>query len=71
MVIDVKKLYEKDHVGKEVILQGWIRSHRKQKNLDLLIFMMELVLNQSKLYMKVILMILKIFKNSKQDVHLQ
>ncbi|HHT38054.1 MAG TPA: asparagine--tRNA ligase [Mollicutes bacterium] len=38
MVIDVKKLYEKDHVGKEVILQGWIRSHRKQKEFGFIDF---------------------------------
>ncbi len=33
MVIDVKKLYEKldDYKGSEIVLQGWIRNHRKQK----------------------------------------
>lgn len=31
MLIDVKKIYEEDYIGKEIILQGWIRSHRKQK----------------------------------------
>ncbi len=33
MVIDVKKLYERldDYKGSEIVLQGWIRNHRKQK----------------------------------------
>ncbi len=33
MVIDVKKLYERldDYKGNEIVLQGWIRNHRKQK----------------------------------------
>lgn len=33
MVIDVKKLYERldDYRGSEIVLQGWIRNHRKQK----------------------------------------
>ena len=31
MTIDVKRLYEEDYIGKEIILQGWVRSHRKQK----------------------------------------
>ena len=37
MTIDVKRLYEEDYIGKEIILQGWVRSHRKQKNMDSLI----------------------------------
>jgi len=33
MVIDIKELYEKwqGFLGKEIVLQGWIRNHRKQK----------------------------------------
>ena len=33
MVIDVKKLYERldDYKGSEIVLQGRIRNHRKQK----------------------------------------
>ncbi len=40
MIIDVKKLYEKldDYKGKEVILQGWIRNHRKQKEFGFIDF---------------------------------
>ena len=38
MVIDIKKLYESDYVGKEVVLQGWIRSHRKQKEFGFIDF---------------------------------
>ena len=32
MVIDAKELYEKidDYMDKEVVIQGWIRNHRKQ-----------------------------------------
>lgn len=38
MIIDIKKLYEDDYVGKEVVLQGWIRSHRKQKEFGFIDF---------------------------------
>ena len=40
MIIDVKKLYEKldDYKGKEVVLQGWIRNHRKQKEFGFIDF---------------------------------
>ncbi len=40
MIIDVKKLYEKldEYKGKEVILQGWIRNHRKQKEFGFIDF---------------------------------
>ena len=40
MIIDVKKLYEKldDYKGKEVLLQGWIRNHRKQKEFGFIDF---------------------------------
>ena len=40
MIIDVKKLYEKldDYKGKKVVLQGWIRNHRKQKEFGFIDF---------------------------------
>ena len=40
MAIDVKKLYEKldDYMGSEVVLQGWIRNHRKQKEFGFIDF---------------------------------
>jgi asparaginyl-tRNA synthetase len=38
MIIDIKKLYENDYIGKEVTLQGWIRSHRKQKEFGFIDF---------------------------------
>ena len=40
MAIDVKKLYEKldDYMGSEVVLQGWIRNHRKQKEFGFIYF---------------------------------
>ncbi len=40
MIIDVKKLYEKldDYKGKDVVLQGWIRNHRKQKEFGFIDF---------------------------------
>ncbi|CCY78961.1 asparagine--tRNA ligase [Mycoplasma sp. CAG:877] len=40
MAIDVKKLYEKldDYMGREVVLQGWIRNHRKQKEFGFIDF---------------------------------
>jgi asparaginyl-tRNA synthetase len=38
MVIDVRKLYEENYMGKEVVLQGWIRSHRKQKEFGFIDF---------------------------------
>ena len=38
--MDVKELYEKidDLMGKEVLLQGWIRNHRKQKEFGFIDF---------------------------------
>ncbi|MFA5604213.1 MAG: asparagine--tRNA ligase [Bacilli bacterium] len=30
-VIDVKEIYEKNYLDQEVVLEGWIRNHRKQK----------------------------------------
>ncbi|MDD2203015.1 MAG: asparagine--tRNA ligase [Bacilli bacterium] len=38
MIMDIKELYESDYVGKEVVLQGWIRSHRKQKEFGFIDF---------------------------------
>lgn len=40
MIIDVRNLYDKltDYMGKEVILQGWIRNHRKQKEFGFIDF---------------------------------
>lgn len=40
MAIDVKKLYENldDYMGHEVVLQGWIRNHRKQKEFGFIDF---------------------------------
>ena len=28
--MDIKELYQKDYIEKEVTVQGWIRNHRKQ-----------------------------------------
>ena len=40
MVIDAKELYEKidDYMDKEVVIQGWIRNHRKQKEFGFIDF---------------------------------
>ena len=40
MIIDVKELFDKklEYMDKEVILQGWIRNHRKQKNFGFIDF---------------------------------
>ena len=38
IVLDVKDLYEKSHIGKEVMLEGWIRNHRKQKEFGFIDF---------------------------------
>ena len=40
MVIDAKELYEKidEYMDKEVILEGWIRNHRKQKEFGFIDF---------------------------------
>ena len=29
-MIDIRDLYEKDYIGKEITISGWIRNHRKQ-----------------------------------------
>ena len=51
--MEIKYIFDnaKDLVDKEVNLNGWIRNHRPQKSLVLLIFLMELVLNIYKLFM--------------------
>ena len=38
MITDVRKLYESDYIGDCVTLQGWIRSHRKQKEFGFIDF---------------------------------
>ncbi len=38
MKVDVVDLYQKDLIGKEVLLQGWIRNHRKQKEFGFINF---------------------------------
>lgn len=37
-MIDVKQLYEENYIGKEVLLKGWIRNHRKQKEFGFIDF---------------------------------
>ena len=37
-MLDIKKLYEEDYIGKEVELSGWIRNHRKQKDFGFIDF---------------------------------
>ena len=32
-MLDIKDLYEKDYLGKEVEICGWIKNHRKQANI--------------------------------------
>lgn len=31
MLKDIKDIYEKDYINKDVIIEGWIKNHRKQK----------------------------------------
>lgn len=38
MKYDVKEIYEKDLLGKEVVVQGWVRNHRKQKEFGFIDF---------------------------------
>lgn len=38
MLVDVKELYEKSHIGKKVKVEGWIRNHRKQKEFGFIDF---------------------------------
>jgi len=37
-MIDVKDLFKKDYIEKEVTVQGWIRNHRKQKDFGFIDF---------------------------------
>lgn len=37
-VIDVKRLYEGDYLNQEIVLEGWIRNHRKQKEFGFIDF---------------------------------
>lgn len=37
-MIDMKQLYEKSYINKEVELQGWVRNHRKQKEFGFIDF---------------------------------
>ncbi len=36
--MDIKEIYEKDHIGKYVTVSGWIKSHRKQKEINFIDF---------------------------------
>lgn len=36
--MDVKKLYDKDYIGKKVKVEGWIRNHRRQKDFGFIDF---------------------------------
>ena len=38
IIMDVKDLFEKDYIGKKVVVQGWIRNHRKQKDFGFIDF---------------------------------
>ena len=38
MLLDVKELYEKSYIGKEITVEGWIRNHRKQKEFGFIDF---------------------------------
>jgi len=38
MKYDVKEIYEKELLGKEVIVEGWVRNHRKQKEFGFIDF---------------------------------
>ena len=40
MIIDVKDIYSdyKKYIDKEVVLQGWVRNHRKQKEFGFIDF---------------------------------
>ena len=50
-MLDIKDLYEKDYLGKEVEICGWIKNHRKQAN------MVQLLIPY-KLFMTIIYLIL-------------
>ena len=36
--MDIKELFEKNYIGKEVTVQGWIRNHRRQKEFGFIDF---------------------------------
>lgn len=36
--MDLRELYKKDYVGEEVIVEGWIKNHRKQKDFGFIDF---------------------------------
>lgn len=38
MLLDVKELYLKDYINQEVIVEGWIKNHRKQKEFGFIDF---------------------------------
>ena len=38
MKLDVKEIFEKDYLDKEVIVDGWVRNHRKQKEFGFIDF---------------------------------
>ena len=38
MKLDVKEIFSNDYVGKEVIVEGWVRNHRKQKEFGFIDF---------------------------------
>jgi len=38
MKYDVKEIYEKELLGKEIIVEGWVRNHRKQKEFGFIDF---------------------------------
>ena len=37
-MLDIKKMYEEDYIGKEIEVCGWIRNHRKQKDFGFIDF---------------------------------
>ena len=38
MKLDVKEIFLNDYVGKDVIVEGWVRNHRKQKEFGFIDF---------------------------------
>jgi asparaginyl-tRNA synthetase len=40
MILDIKDIYKKkdEHLGKEIVLEGWVKNHRKQKELGFIDF---------------------------------
>ena len=37
-MLDIKNLFEKDYIGQEVEIEGWVRNHRKQKEFGFIDF---------------------------------